>query len=134
MSNRPSYVAGADIKVSRFVIIEASVDHTVVTAGAGAQAVGVSHEGPELASLPPDSTAAVDLIAAYDGSACRIYGVGDNCEVFAGGSINAGQFLKPDADGKAVAASSGDEYSAFARAGASSGERCQITIEQGIVA
>ena len=132
MSNRPSYVAGGDIKVSRFVKIEASVDHTVVVCGAGDIAIGVSHEGPELASLPPDTTASVDLIAAYDGNSCRVYGIGDSCEVFAGGTITAGALLKPDASAKAVVCSSGDEYSAVARAGAAADERCQITLEHGV--
>lgn len=130
MTQSPSYVASEDILPARFVNIVAGTDHQIEACDAGDVADGVTHESTMDAALP--GVAAADLPAAKTGTACRIYGLGESCEIEAGGTIAAGDYLKPDADGKAVAASSTDEYSAKARAGAASGEKVQVYIERGV--
>jgi len=124
----PSYVASEDIGVSLFVNIVAGSDHEIEVCDAGDIAIGISHEGPQDTVLPGSSVGP----AAVSGSSCRIYGIGENCEVLAGGTVQAGDYLKPDADGKAVTASSTNKYSAIARAGGVAGERIQCTIEHGV--
>ena len=122
MSQSPSYVASADILPAKFVKIVSGTDHQIVICGADDLAVGVTHESTMDAALP----------AAKEGTACRIYGLAESCEIEAGGTITAGAYLKPDADGNAVAASSTDAYSAVARAGAADGEKVQVFIERGV--
>lgn len=128
MTQAPSYIADVDIAPSLFVNVKANTDHTIEPCAAGALAIGVSHEGTQTAAIPGLSSN--PAIAA--GTSGRVYGLTDNCEVFAGATIQAGQYLKPDANAKAVPAVTGNQYSAFARTGAAADEKCQITLEQGV--
>lgn len=130
MTQSPSYVASADILPAKFVKIVSGTDHQIVICSADEVAVGVTHESTMDAALP--GVAAASLPAAKAGTACRIYGLGESCEIEAGGTITAGAYLKPDADGNAVACSSTDDYSAVARAGAADGEKVQVFIERGV--
>jgi len=130
MSQSPSYVASEDILPSRFVKILYGTDHQIAACDAGDVADGVTHESTMDAALP--GVLAANLPAVKQGTSCRIYGLGESCEIEAGGTIVAGAYLKPDADGKAVAASATDEYSAKARAGAAAGEKVQVYIERGV--
>jgi len=126
--SNPSYVASEDIGVSLFVNIVAGSDHKIEACDAGDIAIGVTAEYPQDAVLPG---AAIGP-AVLSGHSCRVYGLGESCEVLAGGTVNAGDYLKPDANAKAVVCISGDEYSAIARAGGSvAGGRVKITIEHG---
>ena len=130
MSQSPSYVASADILPAKFVKIVSGTDHQIEICVADDLAVGVTHESTMDAALP--GVLAANLPAVKSGTSCRIYGLAESCEIEAGGTITAGAYLKPDADGKAVAASSTDEYSAKARAGAVVGEKVQVYIERGV--
>ena len=130
MTQSPSYVASEDILPAKFVNIVAGTDHQIEACDADDVADGVIHESTQDAALP--GVAAADLPAANSGTSCRVYGLGESCEVEAGGTIAAGDYLKPDADANAVAATTGDEYSAKARAGAADGEKCQVYIERGV--
>lgn len=126
--NSPAYVASENIGVALFVNILSGTDHQIEVCDAGDIAIGVSANYPQSAVLPGESMGP----AAVSGSSCRVFGLGEMCEVTAGGSISAGAYLKPDADGKAVTCSSTNPYSAIARAGASSGEMCQVVIRHGV--
>ena len=123
----PSYVASEDIGVSLFVNILVNNDHKIEVCDAGDTAIGVSDYAPQDPVLPGGSLGP----AATTGNPCRVFGLGETCEVLAGGAIQAGQYLKPDANGRAVACSSNDDYSAIARTGAASGELCKVIIEHG---
>lgn len=125
----PSYVASEDIGVSLFVNIKANTDHQVEVCDAGDIAIGVSDYAPQDAVLPGASVGP----AATSGNPVRVFGLGETCEVLAGASIQAGAYLKPDADGKAVTCSSTDAYSAIARAGAGAANQLvKVIIEHGI--
>ncbi len=127
MHTHRSYRFGTDVAPSIFVKREAGVDHSVVPCTAGDIAVGVSDEGSRSAPIPD----AVPL-AGKEGESAQVYSLGEPCEVFAGAAIAAGDFLKPDADGKAVPAAAGNQYSAVADASAAVGEKVKVTIERGI--
>lgn len=127
----PSYIAGADISPSRFVKLNG--EHQVIQCVAGDAAIGVSHEGSREPPIP-----GVTPLAAKSGESCHVYGADEPCEVIAGGTVAAGDPLKPDAEGKAVKAIVGGEtagtvipYSAIARSGAVAGEKLKITLTRG---
>lgn len=120
-----SYVASADIRPSRFVKI--SGNNTVAECVANDQAIGISDESTELAPIPGAA-----VLAASSGNACRVYGLGEQCEVIAGGTVTAGQYLKPDANGLAVACSATNIYSAIARTGGTVNQRLRVEVARGV--
>lgn len=125
-SASPSFIAKGNIPSSIFV--KQSGDHGIIICGAGDEAVGVSHEGTREAPIT-----GITPLAAIAGESCQVYTDTWPCEVIAGGTITAGDFLKPDANAEAVKAGVGEVYSAIARAGAADGERCKCTVTRGIV-
>ena len=124
----PSFTASADIPISVFVKITSGTDHNAQACVAGDTAIGVSDYCPQDPVLPGGSVGP----AATAGNPIRIFTLGETCEVLAGGTITAGQFLKPDANGKAVACSASDKFSAIARAGASANQLCKVLVEIGV--
>lgn len=126
-SNQRSFVAGEDIGPSLFVVI--SDKHTVSVAGAGESVYGVSHEGSREAPIP-----GVTPLAAAEGEPVLVYGPGDNCEVLCGAAITAPARLKSDANGKAIAATGGDEYYAEAVSDTTAAnQKVKITLVRGTV-
>lgn len=123
----PSFIARGDIAPSIFVK-QNGTDHGIVAAGAGDEAVGVSHEGTREAPIE-----GITPLAAKSGESCQVYTEEWPCEVVAAATIVAGNKLKPDANGHAIVAVAGDHYSAIARAGAASGEMCKVTVRNGEV-
>lgn len=124
----PAYVASEDIPVSVFVNILVNTDHQVEVCDAGDVAIGVSDYAPQDPVLPGGSLGP----AATTGNPVRVFGLNETCEVRAGGAIQAGQYLKPDLNGKAVAASTNDRYSAIARSGAGAADQLvKVIIEHG---
>lgn len=120
-----SYIARGDIGSSLFVTQDGS-DHGIVQSVADDVAVGVSYEGTR--DAPVDG---ITPLAAKSGESCRVYTLGDPCEVIAGNTINAGDYLKPDADGKAIPAAAGEQYSAIADADCVADQRCKCTVQRG---
>jgi hypothetical protein len=101
MASSPRYLAGGTIEVARFVKIDTTADHnfTVVQAtGQTDKVIGVSQDG---AHDPPGLSGSADD-AARDNQTLRVYSVGEECLVTAGAAITQGDYLKSDADGKAV--------------------------------
>jgi hypothetical protein len=125
-SASPSFIAKGDIPSSVFV--KQSGDHGIVVCGAGDEAIGVSHEGTREAPIT-----GITPLAAIAGESCQVYTDTWNCEVKAGGTIVAGDKLKPNASALAVVAGGGEIFSAIARAGAANGERCKCTVTRGVV-
>ena len=119
-----SYRAQGNIPPRRFVKIVA--DNTVRVCVADEQADGVSHEGTEDAPIP-----GATQFAATDGNACRVYGLGEPCEVDAGAAVAAGASVKPDANGKAVTATTGNRASGVAAYSATAAdEHLKITVQR----
>jgi len=108
-----SFVAGGNIAPSRFVSLSTSSDRTVVQSGSGdTTVIGISQIGTHLTPL----LSLDDGFAAVAGENVKVYEPEDHegwLEL--GGTVASGDFLKPDANGKGVTASSdGDFYGAKA--------------------
>jgi hypothetical protein len=117
-----SFQASANIAPSRFVKV--SGNKQVAHAGNNGEIIGVAQEGSNRAPLQ-DMVSTV--YAAETGQSVAVYGPGEMCLVEAGGTVSAGQLLKSDADGRAVAiATTGttvQNYGAIALEGGASGEK-----------
>lgn len=125
-SSAPSFKAAEDIGPSLFVRV--SGNREVSLCDAGDLAIGVSQEGTREAPIPGVTTP----LAAAQGEPIHVYTMSEPCEVVAGGSIDAGDYLKPNADAQAVVASEGDTYSAVALSDASSGEKVKVQVQGGV--
>jgi hypothetical protein len=119
--------AGGDIRPSRFVTLSTSENQTVVESNASDKLiVGISQEGVKDARDDVTST-----LAAADNENLRVHFPGEICllEMDATG-CTAGDFLKPDNDGKGDVASTGDEVGAFALETAAGGEKVLVLVLQ----
>jgi hypothetical protein len=124
--NGQQFQASADINVSVFVKI--SGDNTVVTAGAGDEAIGVMHESCWYTPIPGASA----TLAVPSGQSKRVYQATESCEVLIGSAdLNAGDLIKPDANGAAVVCAAGDNYSAVVTTGGLAGDRAKVIISAG---
>lgn len=122
-----SFLFGADTGPSLFVKLKAGTDHTVIPCVANDRAYGVSYEGTRQAPIPD-----VTPLAAKTGESAGVYGPGEPCEIIAGATIAAGDYLKPDANARAIPTATGNAYSAIAVSGAAAGEKVKVTIQAGI--
>ena len=123
-----SFRASANISPSRFVKI--SGEHTVAAAGDNEEIIGVAQEGSNKAPLA-DYVSTV--YAAEKDQQLSVYSVGEICLVEAGGTISAGQLLKSDSQGRAVAiATSGttiQNYGAIAlQAATAAGQKIRVLV------
>lgn len=118
--------AGGDIYPSR-VVVQNTVAHTVIQASnSTVQPIGISSEHTRAAPGTPFSSG----LAGADGDAMQVFQIGDRALVEVGSnSITADQPLKSDANGRVVAASSGDYIVGFALEAATASQtliRCYI--------
>ena len=120
-------VAGGNISPHRFVKPSTTADHTVLQAGAGEKVVGISQRGTR--NVPYSSLD--DGYAAIAGESLRVYSTGETCLVECGGTVTPGDRLKADSNGKAVVASSGDEYGAIAGQAGTSGKLVEVYVDLG---
>lgn len=122
----PSILSG-DVKPSRFVKWDDARDFATKQAGSGDVPSGVSQEGSK---NPPGLVEAIGgtesvVYAGRTGDTINIYRAGDLCNLRAGtggSGWDAGDFLKPDADGAGVPATSGDFAGATALHAVGAGE------------
>lgn len=115
--------AGGDINPARFVTLSTSANFTVTQAGANAAAIGVSQENTK---DTPDSGGST--LAAESGDMVRVFFPGEDPLLKIGvGGCTAGDFLKSDASGQGVTASTTNDI-AVARAfeTASAGELAKV--------
>ena len=127
MHTHRSYRFGADCGTSLFVKHQTGVNNTVIPCVANDVALGVSHEGTRQAPIPD-----VAPLVAKEGETAIVYSHGEPCEIIAGGAIQTGQTLKPDANAKAVVAGASEHYSAIADSNAAPGEKVKVTIIRGV--
>lgn len=97
----PQLQANGNIYPSRFVTVDPSSNAKVIQATANSKVLGVSQVGT---NYPPlnDSAVTVAGYAAVAGQIVEFHGPGQVCHVEAGDTFAAGDYLKADADGKAV--------------------------------
>lgn len=100
----PGYIAGGTIAPKVFVKHDTNA-YKVVTAGAGDPILGVSQQGQKVA---PGTPGADSTVAASSGDQIDIYAPGDYVVVTVGsGGLTAGQWIKSDGSGGAVAHTTG---------------------------
>lgn len=99
------WVAGGTIGPSRFVKISTAADHTLLQSGAADPSYGISQVG----MLNTPGLLGSDLtIAANATDQIQVYPFGCIAPILCAGTVTAGAFVKSDANGEAVAASSGN--------------------------
>lgn len=91
-----SYTSGGNISPSRFVAISSGVDYTAIQCDASKEPVGISQKWLETYNATYHATS---------GRPVSVLGVGATAFLELGGTVSAGDFLKSDADGKGVKAS-----------------------------
>jgi hypothetical protein len=122
---QPRFVSSGNIYPCRFVKI--SGDNTVAQAGAGEYTAGISQEGTKKPPLPGET----NTYAAEANDLLEVFGPGQETQLELGGTVTAGDMLKPDADGKGVAAATTNYYGAIAKTGGASGEKIIVIVERG---
>lgn len=122
---QPRWVSSGNINPCRFVKV--SGDNTVAQAGAGEFTCGISQEGTKKPPLPGET----NVYAAEAGDSLEVFGPGQETQLELGGTVVAGDMLKPDANGKGVAAASTNYYGAVAKHGGASGEKILVIVERG---
>ncbi len=124
----PNFIAGGDIRPSRFVKQSTSADHTVLEADANEAIIGIASEAGREPPLPSVST----ILAASSGDNVLVYTEGDTCLLELGGTVAAGDNLKSDADGKGVAiattGTTAQEIGAKALTSGASGEFIRVQV------
>lgn len=130
MPNTPyPLIANGTIRVSRFIKMDVTAPFKCLESDANNKVIGISQVGTNFAPLS-------DLVtthnAATQGQKIQYFGDGDSCQVECGDTITAGDYLKSDADGKAVSiATSGttlQRYGAWALQDGVSGELIQVQV------
>lgn len=122
-------VARGNIVPSRFVRLDGSGECGCVQAGDNTDLIGVAQAGTNR----PQVTGLVEAqYAAQAGQQVQVAGLGSICLVEAGAAITPGQYLKSDAQGRAVPiATSGttiQNYGAIALQGGSAGEMIRVQV------
>lgn len=130
MANIHQYVAGGDIYPCRFITQSASAPFTVTQADASTKViVGISAEGTSV--VPIDGyTNASSVFAATEGLPVPYWGEHDECLLEVAETVNPGDLLAPDADGKGVVATSGNPVGARALEPATAaGQKIRVAVE-----
>lgn len=117
--------AGGDINPARFTSISTAANNTVLESNSGdTKLFGISTEATKNAPQSGGST-----LAAESGDEVRIYEPGKTCLLTIGsGGCTAGDFLKPDNDGKGVTATTGAVAGAQAMETASASELALVRV------
>lgn len=125
MAETPHLIAGGDINPARFVTLDTSANNTVVESNAAdAKVFGITHDSTKLA---PEDGASTLHAASGDPVHVHIMGEITMLQIDATG-CTAGDFLKPDNDGKGDVAGSGDEVAALALETVAANEKCKVLV------
>jgi len=123
----PNFISGGNITQRRFVTQQTDADNTVEQSASGDLPIGISGLGTKYAPIPE----VTNTYLAESGDPVLVHGLGEQCWLEAGGTITAGDLLKPDASAKGVTASAGDKYGARALTSGASGEYIWVFVERG---
>ena len=128
MANITQYVAGGNISPCRFITQSATAPFTAIQAGAGDPTFGISQEGTTV--VPIDGyTNASSVYAATEGLPVPYWGEHDECLIELAGTVDVGDLLKSDADGKGVKGTAGtDKCGARALQGGATGEKIRVVV------
>jgi len=124
MSVNVPLVAGGDINPSRFVTIDTTARYTVVESNSGdTKILGISDESTKNAP----QTGGSDL-HAESGDHVRIFGYTEDPLLKLGGTVTAGDFIKPDNAGKGVTAGAAAVAAAIALESGVDGDLIKVQI------
>lgn len=122
-NNINTFVAGGTIEPSRFIKISTVSDFEALQAGAGEKGIGISQEGQHNAPMAGNPT-----YAATTGQQFFAYTTGSICYLTCGSGVTRGDFLKSDADGKGLTATTGEFYGAQARQSGAADEKILVEV------
>ena len=118
-ADRPHTLVAAGAMPNPYRFVKYSADYTVTLCGAGDKADGVNLDTP---------------LAAGDGVLMAGAGSGQSIKVEIGAAVSMPNYLKPDAAGRAIPATTGQVYSARPmQAGTASGQIIEAVYETGVV-
>lgn len=127
----PNYIAAGDVNPSRFVAAGISLDFAVVQAAASDFPVGVSSAGSRRPQMGQFGAAGVSTLAAASGSPLDVYGEGEECSLELGGTVTAGDYLKPTTGGKGITGTLGtDKVGAQALQAGVSGDIIRVVVHK----
>ncbi|MCK5604214.1 hypothetical protein KAR91_20165 [Candidatus Pacearchaeota archaeon] len=130
MSQQQSFVANGDIEPARFVTI--ADESRVAQSVTGDRIIGVSQNWQKNTPIAGQS---VSTLAAEAGDQIVVYGEGEDVSLEMGETVSAGDALKPDAVGRAIAVdtTATDASGAVALQDGVLGEkiRCRVEIHVG---
>lgn len=122
----PHYIATGDINPARFVTANVALDFGVQESVATDDVVGISQAGAKAAPL---GFYTPSTLAAASGDPLDVYGEGEECSLELGGTVTAGQVLKPTTAGKGIAATIGtDKIGAKALEAGVSGDIIRVVV------
>jgi hypothetical protein len=120
-----SYRALGDIGTCRFVTQSASYDDAITESNSGDQPIGVSGKD----TRTPPYSGLDDGLHAVSGEAALVYTAGDEALLDLGGTVTAGDYVKPDNSGKGVTASTDkDKVCVKALESGVDGERIRVIV------
>ncbi len=132
-----SWIAGGNIAPSRFVKPSTTAPHTVLQCTTTDKPVGISMKGTHNVPGTIGGVAIDDGYAAVAGMSIGVFDQADSekgqfIDLELGGTVTAGDFLKPDTDGKGVVASAdGDWYGARTFVPGVAGQLIQVQVITG---
>lgn len=123
----PGVIAGGNISPARIVLM--STEHTVTQAtAASTEPFGISGGGVRYAPGTPWDNG----YAATVGQSCPVYQNGEVCEIEAGAAFSGGDWIKADANGRGITATTGTYHVGQAQEAATvSGQRIPIKVHTG---
>jgi hypothetical protein len=125
----PSWKLSGQISPAVFVSIDSNFDEQILQSIAGDMPIGISQEGQRDA---PGLAGSDSNIAGKSGDVgMRVIGLGNEALIQCGGTVNPGNLVKPDANGKAVSAAPGDIYGGVALQKGSSGVKIKVIVMRG---
>lgn len=129
-----SWIAGGNIAPSRFVKASTTANQTALQAGSGDVPVGISQKGTHNLPGTIGGVTIDDGYAAIAGMSVGVFDASDTAkgqfiDLELGGTVTAGDFLKPDTNGKGVTAGSdGDWYGAKTNRSGVAGQLIQVQV------
>jgi hypothetical protein len=121
----PNLYATGDVNPCRFITQNGS--NTAAQCGAGGVVCGVSKEWTRMPTIS-GAVSYSETRIAISGESIPYWGFGAEAVIEVGGTVAGGAYLKSDANGRAVTATTGDYAYARAIQGTSAGVGTKITI------
>jgi hypothetical protein len=122
-------IANGTIAPARFVKQDTTTNNAFLQAGSGDKVVGISQKGTRRTPY----SGLDDGNAAIAGEPLHVFGPPETAPLELGGTVAAGDLLKPDTNGKGITAGSdGDFYGALSPQAGGSGDIIEVQVMLGM--